>query len=129
MTLKSDAKFFKKLIFGFNMAWGFWWILMQAVAIICTLMCYVYQKYVMFEPYHWRMMQNLKRNCLVRSSFMENDKMSLVKFWSNTRKSRNLHFNGLLLTKVYVVWAKNVRRSYASLRTLQTLEEKWLAVS
>ena len=29
-------------------------------------------------------------------------------FWPNTRKSQNLHFNGVLLTKVYNVWAKKL---------------------
>ena len=27
-------------------------------------------------------------------------------FWPNAGKSQNLHFNGLLLTKVYNIWAK-----------------------
>ena len=48
------------------------------------------------------------------------------KFWRNTRKSQNLHFNGFLLTKVYNVWANKVQRSYASLywRSVQNLKEK-----
>ena len=35
-----------------KMIWGIWWILMRAVASlrICTLMCYFYRKYIMFEP-------------------------------------------------------------------------------
>ena len=49
-------------------------------------------------------------------------------FWHNTQ---NLHFNGLLLTKVYNIWAKKVQSSYASLywKLMQTLKEKWFAVS
>ena len=35
-------------------------------------------------------------------------------FWLTTRKSQNLHFNGLLLSKVYNVWAKKLQRSYVS---------------
>ena len=55
----------------------------------------------------------------------------LSKFWRNNRKTQNLHFNGLLLIKVYNVWGKNVQRSHASLywRLMQTLKEKWLVVS
>ena len=51
-------------------------------------------------------------------------------FWLNTQKSQNLHFNGLLLTKVYNVF-KLKRYSYASLywRSMQTLKEKWVGVS
>ena len=36
---------------------------------------------------------------------LKNDMGNLAN-WPNTRKSHNLHFNGLLLTKVYNVWAK-----------------------
>ena len=34
-------------------------------------------------------------------------------FWpEHLKTSKNFHFNGLLLTKVYNVWAKKVQRSY-----------------
>ena len=32
-------------------------------------------------------------------------------FWPNTEKSQNFHFIGLLLTKVYNVWAKSTEDS------------------
>ena len=35
-----------------------------------------------------------------------------VNFDLSTQKSQNLHFNGLLLTKLYNFWAKKVQRSY-----------------
>ena len=35
--------------------------------------------------------------------------INLTNFDRSTWKSQNLHFNGLLLTKVYNVWAKNYR--------------------
>ena len=34
------------------------------------------------------------------------DMKNLMNFDSSTQKSKNLHFNGLLLSKVYNVWAK-----------------------
>ena len=33
---------------------------------------------------------------------------NLSKFDSSTKKSQNLHFNGLVLTKVYNIWAKKI---------------------
>ena len=54
------------------------------------------------------MVQYLKRNWLCS---LENDMAwdNIWRFWPNTRKSQNLHFNELLLTKVYNAWAKNYR--------------------
>ena len=39
---------------------------------------------------------------------------------------KNVHFNGLLLSKVYIVWAKNVQRIYLSWhwRVIQNLNKK-----
>ena len=47
-------------------------------------------------------------------------------FWSNSRKSQHLHINGLLMTKVYNVWAKQLKRSYVSWhwRMMQYLKKK-----
>ena len=56
-----------------------------------------------FVSWQWRMIQNLKRNWLVSS------KLTWGIWWILTRaleNLKNLHFNGLLLTKVYNVWAK-----------------------
>ena len=51
-----------------------------------------------------------------------------AEFWPNTRKSQNLHFNGVLLTKVYNTWAKKLERNYLSWhwRVMQNLKENWL---
>ena len=40
---------------------------------------------------------------------------------------KNLYFNGLLLNKLYNVWAKNVQRSYVSWhwRVTQNLKKNW----
>ena len=44
---------------------------------------------------------------------------------------KNFHFNGLLLSKVYIVWAKKVQRSNLSWnwRGIQNLERYWLIIS
>ena len=49
----------------------------------------------------------------------------------SSRKSQNLRFNGLFLTKVYNVWAKKVQRSYVwwHWRLMQNLKENWLVLS
>ena len=43
---------------------------------------------------------------------------------------KNLHFNGLLLTRVYNAWAKKVQRSYVwcHQRLMQNLKGNWLAL-
>ena len=54
------------------------------------------------------------------------------KFWcEHLKSSKNCHFNGLLLSKVYIVWAKKVQRSYLSWNWMgiQNLEWDRVAVS
>ena len=48
-----------------------------------------------------------KLTCQVKT-----DMINLTKFHLSTRKFKNLHFNGLLFTKVYNVCAKKVQMSY-----------------
>ena len=71
------------------------------------------------------MMKNLKRNWLVVSKLTWGIWRILTRALENLK---NLHFNGLLLTKVYNVWAKKVQRSYVWLhsRLIQGLKENWL---
>ena len=42
----------------------------------------------------------------------KNDMKNLVNFNANTGKSDNLHFDILILLKVYYIWAKKVQTSY-----------------
>ena len=44
----------------------------------------------------------------------KNDISNLVNFNASSGKSDNLHFDVLLLSEVYYVWAKKVHRSYVS---------------
>ena len=53
----------------------------------------------------------------------------LILTWA-IKNLKNLHFNGLLLTKVYNDWTKKVQRSYHSWhwRIMQNLKKNWLVV-
>ena len=45
---------------------------------------------------------------------LKNDIKNLVNFHASSRKSENLHFDGLLLSKVYKVLDERVQKSYVS---------------
>ena len=134
-----------------------------------------------YLSWHWRVMQNLKRNWLAVSkltweiwriltralenlrnfhfnglllSWKSKEELSFMTLKSNAKfqeeltlvskltggiwwilaraleSLKNFHFNGLLLSKVYIVWAKNVQRSYLSWRwrVMQNLKKNWLVV-
>ena len=76
----------------------------------------------------WRMIWNLKRNWLVILKLTWAIWRIVTQAFENLK---NLHFNGLLLTKVYNVWAKKVQRSYVwwHWRLMQNLKENWLVLS
>ena len=103
--------------------WDFYWIFLSKVEdynlkIYRGVMCHG----------NSRMMQNLKKNWIVSS------KLTWGISWILTRGLRNLkqlHLNGLLLTKVYNVWAKKVQRSYVWWHwiSMQNLKENWLVLS
>ena len=44
----------------------------------------------------------------------ENDLRNLVNFHGNSRKSENLHFDGLLLSIAFKVSAKKIQKNYLS---------------
>ena len=71
--------------------------------------------------WQWRMIQKLKRNWLV----------ILKLTWTSQILTRALEkskkffcFNWLLVTKVFIVWATKVQRSYLSLKSYAHFEEK-----
>ena len=45
---------------------------------------------------------------------LKNDLRNLVNFHASSRKSENLHFDGLLLSKAYKVLDEEVQKSYVS---------------
>ena len=78
--------------------------------------------------WQWRMMLNLKKIWLVISNLHEEFKQILIR---PLESLRNFHFNVLLLSKVYIVWAKKVQRNNLSWnwRGIQNLERNRLVVS
>ena len=60
-----------------------------------------------YVSWQWRMMQKSKRSWLVSSKLTWGIWRILTWAFENLKK---LHFNGLLLTKVYNVWAKEMYR-------------------
>ena len=73
------------------------------------------------------MMKNLKRNWFVISKFTWGIWQILTQVLLSLK---NFHFNELLLSKVYIVWAKKVQWSYLlwHWRMMQNLKKNWLVV-
>ena len=79
-----------------------------------------------YVSWYWRVMENLNKTWFVGS------KLTRV-WWILTRalKSlKNLHFDWLLLCKVFNVWPKKVQRSYLSWhwKVMQNLKRNWFLV-
>ena len=106
------CKEWKKRLLVPKMAWGIWLILTQAVESlkISTLMCHLCRKYIMFEPKKGRevICHSTEDWCKIlgRSDLcFEIWREEFGKFWPNTWKSQNLHFNGYImfeLTKYFL---------------------------
>ena len=77
-----------------------------------------------FLSWQWRMIQNLKRNWLVCSKLTQ----GIWQILTRALNPKNLHFNRLLLTKVYNVWAKKSIEELCliALKLMQNLKETGL---
>ena len=64
-----------------------------------------------YLSWNWLRIQNLERNRLVVSKLTKG--ISQILTWA-LESLKNVHFNGLLLSKVCIVWAKKAQRSYFS---------------
>ena len=134
MILKSHVKFEEKLTccleFGKHEDFGkfspkhskvskleLWWDLF-AQSRKCM------KRYVSWK---WRMIQKLKRNWLVVLKLTWGTSQILTRA---LKSLKDLCFNWLLVTKVYIAWATAVQRSYLSWhwRDIQILKENWLVV-
>ena len=130
MTLKSDAKIEEKLTSGSknDMKNSMNVNASSANLKIWTLMCYFCRKYIMFEPKKGRevICHNIEELCKIWGGtdlYFKNWREEFGEFRPSTRKSQNLHFIGLLLTKVYNVLAKKLQSSYVSWHWMWF--EKW----
>ena len=74
-----------------------------------------------YESWHWRVMPKLKENWLVVC-----DIRNLVNFHTSNRKSKNLHFHGLILSKAYEVLHEKVKKElfFMTLKSVSNFEEK-----
>ena len=73
-------------------------------------------------------MKSLLRNWLVVSKLT----WGIWQILTQAHKiQKNVNFNGLLWSKVYIVWAKKLQRSYRSWhwRVMQNFDRNWLIVS
>ena len=61
-----------------------------------------------YVSWHWRVMQNLL------TCGLKDDRRNLVTFDASRRKSGNLHFDGLLLSKACKDLDEKVQKSYVS---------------
>ena len=111
------------------------WLEHLEVSKFFPLMGSFWAKYILFELKNteelsfmtWRVIQNLEWNQLVAWKLTWGIWQILT--WS-LESLKNIHFNGLLLSKVYIVWAKKVQRSYLSWhwRVIQNSERNRLVV-
>ena len=121
-----------------KLTWGIWRILTRALenlknfdfnGLFLSRAYIVWAKKVQrsYLSWHWRVIQNLERNRLVIWKLTWGIWQILT--WS-LESLKNIHFNGLLLSKVYIVWTKKVQRSYLSRhwRVIQNSERNWLVV-
>ena len=135
MTLRDDAKFTAKRfcalktdirnLVNFHAGsrksenFHFDWILLSKA---CKDLDQKIQK--SYVSQHWGVMQSLKKNLLLIP------KRTWGIWWISSKHSQvqKFHFDGLILSKVYEVWAKKIQRSYLSWHwtVIQNLNKPWL---
>ena len=115
-----------------QLAWEIW----QKVSKIFTIMSSFRAKYILLELKKYRGVishetkEEHKIWKEIKLSF-QIDIRNLTNFDLSTEKPQRFHINELLLSKVYIVWAKKVQRSYLSWswRGVQHLESNRLVTS
>ena len=137
MTLESNAKFKKKVIFGLKNDMRNLANIHQRTQslIIGTFMASFCPKLKMYElkiyrgviSWQWKMMQKVQRNWLVGSKLTWGIWRILT--WA-LKNLKNLHFNWLLWTKVNNICPKKVQRSYIWWHwiLMQNLKENWFVL-
>ena len=122
-----------------KLIWGIWQILTRALESLKNfhfngfLLSKVYTVWIKkvqrsYLWWNWIEMQNLERNQLVLSKLTQG--IWQIFTWA-LESLKNFHFNRLLLSKVYIVWARKVQRSYLSRnwKAIQNLERNRLVIS
>ena len=115
-----------------KLTWGIWQILTRALEVskIFILMGSFWAKYILFELKKYRGVifheteEGYKIWREIDLSF-QNWHKKFDKFWPEHSSLKNIHFNGLRLIKVYIVWVKKVQRnSFMALKSDAKFEEK-----
>ena len=122
-----------------KLTWGIWRILTRALeslknfhfnVLLLKKVYIVWAKKVQgrYISWIWRGIQNFERNLHVLSKVTS--EIWQIVTWA-LESLNNFHFNGLLLSKVYIAWAKKVQRSnlWWNWREMQNLERNRLVVS
>ena len=77
-----------------------------------------------YLSWHWRVMQILRKTDLWFQIWHE----EFGKFSLSHLNPRKFHFDGLVLSKVYEIWAKEIKRSFLSWHSavMQNFNSPWL---
>ena len=120
-----------------KLAWGIGWTFIRALKSVknCTLMDFFCPKHIMFQLENVIGIKchdtegNAKFNGKLTCS-LKNDIRDLVNFHASSRKSENLHFDGIVLSKAYKVLDDKVQKSCVSQhwRVMESLKKNWLLV-
>ena len=105
----------KNWLMVWKMTWGMWQILTRALESLKmgTMMGSFNLKKKMYEVKNYRgvMCHDNEEWCKIWGKI---DMKNFASFGPSTWKSKKFQFNELLLSKVYIVWAKKAQRSYLS---------------
>ena len=118
------------------MTWQFWQVLIRALQSlkIGTFMGSFYPKYKMYELkiYRGAMCHGNKEWCKIWKGIDLSHKMLHI-FTQALQNLKHLHFNALLLTKVYNVWGKKGQSTCTCIwwywKLMQSLKKNWLVLS
>ena len=122
---------------AWKMTWGIWLAFIWAVESlkVCTLVGSLCPKHPNFlsKKYKRVIFITLKSDAKFEEKLslsFKSDMRNLGNFNASSSKSKNLHFNVMVSSKVCYLWAKKVQMTYMSQnwRTMQNLTTNWLVL-
>ena len=119
IILKNDAKFEEELTCVLKIDIGnlvnFTGTL-KNLKICCSSRDF-FPRYIMFELKNYRADMTMTSYAIFKEKFtfgLKNDTRNLVNFHARSRNPENVHFDGLVLSKVYKVLNEKMQNSYVS---------------
>ena len=120
-----------------KMAWGIGWTFIRAKSLKnCALMGSFCPKHIMFQSANFRgiMCHDTQGDVKFEGKLtcgLKNDIRNLVNFHASSRKSENLHFDQILLSKAYKYLDEKIQKSYVlwCWRVMQSVNKNWPVVS